>query len=224
MRCKKCEMDKDEHCFGKCSRSKNGFKSKCKECYKELGRIYRLNNKEAVNNSRKLYYKNNKEKWKEYEENKKEILKEKKRVYYLNNKEKRKEYNRLNREKRNIKRSLITDKLYRIKNSIRSSIGRSIRNKGYVKSIRTQEILGCSFNEFYSYLESNFEDWMNWDNYGLYNGEFNYGWDIDHIIPLNEVIIEVDILKLNHYTNLQPLCSKINRDIKKDKICAIIKD
>ena len=25
-------------------------------------------------------------------------------------------------------------------------------------------------------------------------------------------------IKLNHYTNLQPLCSKINRDIKKDKL------
>ena len=24
--------------------------------------------------------------------------------------------------------------------------------------------------------------------------------------------------KLNHYTNLKPLCSKINRDIKKDKV------
>jgi hypothetical protein len=29
---------------------------------------------------------------------------------------------------------------------------------------------------------------------------------------------EDDIIKLNHYTNLQPLCSKFNRDIKKDKI------
>jgi hypothetical protein len=25
---------------------------------------------------------------------------------------------------------------------------------------------------------------MNWGNYGKYNGEINYGWDIDHIIPL----------------------------------------
>jgi hypothetical protein len=27
-----------------------------------------------------------------------------------------------------------------------------------------------------------------------------------------------EIIKLNHYTNLQPLCSKINRDIKKDNL------
>ena len=59
---------------------------------------------------------------------------------------------------------------------------------------------------------------MNWDNRGLYSGEFNYGWDIDHVIPLSSVNTEDEIIKLNHYTNLQPLCSKINRDIKKDNL------
>ena len=58
---------------------------------------------------------------------------------------------------------------------------------------------------------------MNWENKGLYNGDLNYGWDIDHIIPISSAFTEVEILKLNHYTNLQPLCSKINRDIKKNK-------
>ena len=58
---------------------------------------------------------------------------------------------------------------------------------------------------------------MNWDNYGLYNGELNYGWDIDHIIPHSLGKTENEILKLNHYTNLQPLSSHTNRDIKKDK-------
>ena len=28
-------------------------------------------------------------------------------------------------------------------------------------------------------------DWMTWENKGLYSGELNYGWDIDHIIPLS---------------------------------------
>ena len=59
---------------------------------------------------------------------------------------------------------------------------------------------------------------MTWKNKGLYNGKLNCGWDIDHIIPLSTAITEDDLIKLNHYTNLQPLCSKINRDIKKDII------
>ena len=44
-----------------------------------------------------------------------------------------------------------------------------------------------------------------WENYGLYNGELNYGWDIDHIIPISTAKTEEEIIKLNHYTNLQPL-------------------
>ena len=59
---------------------------------------------------------------------------------------------------------------------------------------------------------------MNWNNKGLYNGELNYGWDIDHIVPISSAITEEDIIRLNHYMNLQPLCSKINRDIKRDTI------
>lgn len=27
-----------------------------------------------------------------------------------------------------------------------------------------------------------------------------------------------EVVMLNHYSNLQPLCSKINRDIKRDKL------
>lgn len=59
---------------------------------------------------------------------------------------------------------------------------------------------------------------MSWDNYGLYNGEEGYGWDIDHIIPLSTAISEEDVKRLNYYTNLQPLCSYINRVIKRDKL------
>ena len=59
---------------------------------------------------------------------------------------------------------------------------------------------------------------MTWENHGIYNGEINYGWDIDHIIPISFAKSEEDMLKLNHYTNLQPLCSKNNRDIKKNNL------
>ena len=82
------------------------------------------------------------------------------------------------------------------------------------KSIKTEDILGLTFEGFKLYLESRFEHWMSWDNYGKYNGELNYGWDIDHIVPLNSAKSEEEILKLNHFSNLQPLCSYTNRHIK----------
>jgi hypothetical protein len=72
----------------------------------------------------------------------------------------------------------------------------------------------CTHENFKLYLESKFEPWMTWDNYGLYNGTPEYGWDIDHIIPSSTAKDEFEIISLNHYTNLQPLCSYYNRVIK----------
>lgn len=59
---------------------------------------------------------------------------------------------------------------------------------------------------------------MTWNNYGLYNGTEKYGWDIDHVIPLSSALNENELLKLNHFSNLKPLCSKVNRDIKRANI------
>ena len=94
----------------------------------------------------------------------------------------------------------------------------AIRRKGYNKKSKTQDILGCSFEEFKIHLESKFESWMNWDNYGKYNGELNFGWDIDHVMCKSSAKTEEELIKLNHYSNLEPLCSKVNRDIKKNKL------
>jgi 5-methylcytosine-specific restriction endonuclease McrA len=66
-------------------------------------------------------------------------------------------------------------------------------------------------------LESKFEPWMNWSNHGNWNGcpqKINTAWDIDHIVPISSARNEEEIMKLNHYTNLQPLCSYTNRHIK----------
>ena len=101
---------------------------------------------------------------------------------------------------------------------LRSIILNSIKNNGYTKNSKTENILGCTFEEFKLYLESKFENWMTWENRGLYNGELNYGWDIDHIIPISSAKTEEETIKLNHYTNLQPLCSYTNRHIKMDVI------
>jgi hypothetical protein len=45
---------------------------------------------------------------------------------------------------------------------------------------------------------------MNWENYG------QFGWHVDHIIPLSSAKTEEEIYKLSHYTNLQPLWAQDN--------------
>jgi hypothetical protein len=58
---------------------------------------------------------------------------------------------------------------------------------------------------------------MSWENYGKYNGQENFGWDLDHIVEVGSAKTEEDVIKLNHYTNFQPLDSYINRVIKRNE-------
>jgi len=51
---------------------------------------------------------------------------------------------------------------------------------------------------------------MNWNNYGVYNSKGKRTWNIDHIIPISLAQTKEEIIKLNHHTNLRPLCSKEN--------------
>lgn len=130
------------------------------------------------------------------------------------------EYTNKNKEKINkrISDRKKIDIVFKLKCNIRRRIHQVFTEKRCLKQSKTANILGCTFEEFKIYIESKFEPWMNWDNYGKYNGTFNYGWDLDHIIPLASAKTEEEVIKLNHYTNFQPLCSHINRDIKRDTI------
>ena len=224
--CKRCKdkiwrQNNKEHVREKNKEKCKRYRDKNKVKLKSYMSLYYINNKEKLDiknkEYNKEYYLNNKEKINgrnsDYYFNNKELIKEKHHEYYINNKESLRE-TRNNYHKNRLK----NDTLYRFKCKIKKMINKKIKDFGFNKSKGTIEILGCSFEEFKLYLESKFEPWMTWENKGLYNGEFNYGWDIDHIIPLSSAETEEDIIRLNHYTNLQPLCSKINRDIKRDTI------
>ena len=187
----------------------------------EYQKEYRVKNKDIIKDRSKDRVKKYSKEY--YELNREKIIKYSKE-YRLENLEYKKQYSKEYRIKNKLKRydyhklKMSTDTIYLLSKKIRDNILRCLKNNGYSKSSKTQDIIGCSFEEFKNYIESKFEDWMEWGNKGLYNGDFKYGWDIDHIIPLSSAATEEDIIRLNHYTNLQPLCSKINRDIKKDKI------
>ena len=160
-----------------------------------------------------------------YTSNKEEIL-EQHKGYVAENKEKiknyLKEYNQnpekiINRRKK-VKEKYDNDECFKFSLLFRNNLSLLLKKNGLLKNKKTEEILGCNLIEFRVYLESKFEIWMNWENKGLYNGEMSYGWDIDHIIPLAKAKSAEEIIKLCHYTNLQPLCSFTNRHLKKDNI------
>lgn len=152
-----------------------------------------------------------------YQKNKEKMLKYSKQYFKDNQEEKQKKNN-----ERYVKRRQ-EDPVFKLSCDVRRNIRQMLKKRGFTKKTKTIITLGCSFEEFKDYLESKFESWMNWSNHGKYNGELNHGWDIDHIIPISTAITEDDIIRLNHYTNLQPLCSKINRDIKRDNVVTVVK-
>ncbi len=220
--CSKCKTPKELNDFNKSNKSKCGYRSECNLCRK----LYYDKNKENVIENNKNWVKNNPEKVKQqkinYRVSNKDKINEDNENYRKLNFDKIKlyqnEYTKKseNKLKRRIyKKQKLKDPLYKLKHNIGVAIRESFRKNGYTKKSRSYEILGCTYDEFKQYIENKFKDWMNWENHGIYNGKLDYGWDIDHIEPLNNAKCEVDIIRLNHYTNLQPLCSYTNRTIKR---------
>lgn len=203
--CYRCSIEKDVTEFFKCGKCKDGYKATCKLCLKNDNDIrwknYYNKNSEAL-----------KEKSKNYREENKTKVNEREKEYYLNNKEKIliKNLNYYHNKKNNPN--------FKLKKNIRSLIYVSLKNKGTRKNSKTSNILGCTFDEFKLHIESLWEPWMNWDNYGNPKDsivEPNKTWDIDHIIPNSSATTEEELLKLNHFSNLQPLCSYHNRYVKR---------
>jgi len=195
--CNTCGEVKKFSDFNRTKNSKDGYKTQCRVCEKN----YRLKNLETIKEKNQNYFKVNKEK----------LLTQNKKYYTENKKTILIKMNQYNKNRRKI------DYLYKLKGNYRTLLYNVFKNKGCYKSLKSNDILGCSFSDLKLHLENQFEPWMNWDNHGIYNGELNFGWDIDHIEPLSSAKTEEDLIRLNHYTNLRPLCSYTNRYIKRNK-------
>jgi hypothetical protein len=124
----------------------------------------------------------------------------------MTKKEKKKEY-----YKAYVKEKRKTDPLYILSLILRRSIYRAC--KGEAKPKKTEELLGCTYNDFKDYIESQFVGNMGWENYGD-------AWHIDHIIPLAviENVNQIELIEsLCHFSNLQPLFAEDNRS-KNDRL------
>lgn len=222
-KCSKCKKEKDFVEFTKDKYTKDNLKSTCKLCVKQYQqenkkkisiqqKQYYLNNKEKISIQKKQYRENNKEKYSEYQNRYNLENRYKRNCYskkwYEENKEecieKQKKYQKKNRKKINnrIKQKRKTDPLFNLMCSIRSLVCRSMKNQGYTKRSKTFKILGCSYEEFKLHIERQFKDGMSWENAGK--------WHYDHIYPVSLAKDEEELIKLNHYANLQPLWAEDN--------------
>jgi hypothetical protein len=100
------------------------------------------------------------------------------------------------------------DSLFKFRKLIQNNIRNSFKRKGFSKTSKCREVLGADWDVVKRYFESKFLDGMSWDNQGE--------WHIDHILPISTAVTEEDVLRLNHYTNLQPLWAEDN--IKKSDV------
>jgi hypothetical protein len=190
--CSKCNIEKEVCNFHKWKYGPDGYKRICKECRKIESKTYYNNNNENIKLKVSNYRKDNPEKVKElkkkiYERDKERILIVV-RTYRENNRKKRNEYNR-NRK--------IIDPIYNLKHLMNNRMRIFMKSQNITKKNKTFEIVGCSPKELKEHLENQFKNGMTWDNQGK--------WHIDHIIPLSSGNTEEEIIKLCHYTNLQPL-------------------
>jgi hypothetical protein len=193
--CSKCKIEKDVCEFGKCSKTICGLKSSCKQCHKIEGEIYRKKNPEKM----KEWYKHNSERAllqkKDYYQKNKELILEHRKIWTKNNRDKINKY---------IKTKKQENSLFRVELNVRGRIKQYLKQKNITQRNKTYDIVGIGINELKIHLEKQFTEGMSWDNYGL------YGWHIDHIIPLCSANDENELIKLFHYTNLQPLWAEDN--------------
>jgi hypothetical protein len=176
--CSKCKIEKPISLFYKRG---NGYKSQCKECSAVYGKSYYSENKESHNEKMSNHYQINKEEYRKKNQN-----------YRIKNRGKLNEtaklYNRKKREE---------DILFKLKHNLRVRIKEYMKTKKITSKNKTFDFVGCEPIFLIKYIEEQFKDGINWDNYGK--------WHIDHIIPLSSAKTEEELYKLCHFTNLQPM-------------------
>lgn len=206
--CKCCGIEKLLEGFHKSKGCKLGRQTQCKAClnakraksYAEnleveraRHKAYRTENSARRAAHRKSWGEANADRVKAYREENKEAISKKNAEYFQRVKERRAE---LAREKyRN-------DPLHALKCRLRLRTRLAIKAKGFTKKSRIRQILGCDDVTLKNHIETLFTAGMTWDNRGE--------WHIDHKTPLAAAKTEEELLRLCHYTNLQPLWAADN--------------
>lgn len=107
-----------------------------------------------------------------------------------------------------------SDPAFRLRNNLRHAIWEALRvNNGNKAGRSILKFLPYTMDELKSHLESLWEPWMSWDNYGVLDPAVRT-WQIDHVIPQVSLPFD-DFLYPNFIacwslSNLRPMDSKMN--------------
>jgi hypothetical protein len=208
--CTKCNIEKPATLeFFHIRKSNNKLNTMCKICVNERNSKYRENNQDKIVAGRHKHYLNNKssinKKNREYYYTHKEQSRANGRNWEKNNPDKVREHRRKMKKQRRD-----NDPLFKMKENLRCRYWIALTRKNFYKGAKFSEYIGCSLDELKQHLEKQFKPGMNWNNYTI------DGWHIDHIVPLASAKTEEELIKLLHYSNLQPLWASENYK-KKDK-------
>jgi len=219
--CTKCKVPKDCSEFNKDRSKGNGLKSACRECTKgmykkwsssEEGQSYKKEyDKKRFSEHREselLRSKNWRDKNLEHHRSQVSAWKEK-NPDKVKATERRRLEDPVRRSARNAwyRKKRREDMNFRIAGSLRSRLRAATHAQLKGKSPKQGsaiESLGCSMKEFLLHLSSQFQQGMSWENYDE--------WHIDHIQPLSgfDLSDPVQVKKVCHYSNLQPLWAEDN--------------
>lgn len=193
--CCRCKIDREVLQFSKSSRTKDGLSYRCKICDSELNKEWRTNNQEYDKARQSKYVEVSKIFQANWRNQNREYERKRSKIYKNLNKDKIRKYEF---EKYH------NDINFRLSVILRRRLRDALKNNS--KKVSAVKSLGCSIQEFKSYLESKFQLGMTWENYGY------EGWHIDHIIPLAnfDLTNKMECEKACHYTNLQPLWAEEN--------------
>jgi len=187
--CPKCGEDKPttNKFFGREKDAKDGLAPYCKVCKSAIDKVYREKNKAKVNEQKRAYYRDNAER-----------IKEKSRNYYEDNRQER-----IAKSVAYKKQRRRDDPTFRLRERISNAIYCVLfRDNHTGKRSSTWEHLPYTPVQLREHIESQFEDWMTWDNYGSH-------WHIDHIYPQSRLPYDSfdhpNFQKCWALENLQPL-------------------
>ena len=204
-KCTACHTEKPITDFPKCSRNKDGYNSRCKECVNIVNKAWRESSVEVYRAMRKRDYQRNRERNLARASAYNQEHKEEKAIYD-------KKYRKDNEEQRRIqiKAWEKNSPEHRIRTRLRRLFNHFIHGRRIEKG---EQLVGCTYEFYRSYIEGLFDEGMTWDNHGC------NGWHIDHIIPLStfDLSKEEEVKQCFHYSNTQPLWG--NENLKKGKRC-----